>query len=138
LEDVLTMPASQIPIGIKGEHTITVTDDIAINFLGVEGGRVLATPALIMNLEMAARNSIKPFLGDEHDSLGTEVCVKHLAATPMGMKVTFRAEVIAVEERRVRFKVEAFDEKDRISEGTHERGVINIAKFVARLSQKRA
>jgi fluoroacetyl-CoA thioesterase len=131
------MAASQIPIGMKGEHTIAVTGDIAISFLGVEGGRVLATPALIMNLEMAARNAIKPFLGDEYDSVGTEVSVKHLAATPMGMNVTFRAEVIAVEDRRVRFKVEAFDEKEKISEGTHERGVINIAKFVARLQQKR-
>lgn len=126
-----------VPVGLKGEHTITVTSDIAINFLNVEGGRVLATPALIMNLEMAARDSIKPILGDEHDSVGTEVCVKHLAATPMGMKVTFHSEVIAVEGRRVQFKVEAFDEKEKISEGTHERGVINIAKFAARLLQKR-
>lgn len=127
-----------IPIGTKGEHTLTVTEDIAINFLGVEGGRVLATPALIMNLEMAARNAIKPLLGDEHDSVGTEVCLKHLAATPMGMKVTFRVEVIAVEDRRVRFKVEAFDEKDKISEGTHERGIINIARFAERLQRKKA
>ena len=126
-----------IPIGTKGEHTLTVTEDIAINFLGVEGGRVLATPALIMNLEMAARNAIKPLIGDKNDSVGTEVCVKHLAATPMGMKVTFRAEVIEVDRKRVRFKVEAFDEKDMVSEGTHERGVINIAKFAERLLQKR-
>ena len=126
-----------IPIGTKGEHTLTVTEDIAINFLGVEGGRVLATPALIMNLEMAARNAIKPLIGDKNDSVGTEVCVKHLAATPMGMKVTFRAEVIEVDRKRVRFKVEAFDEKDKVSEGTHERGVINIAKFAERLLQKR-
>ena len=113
-----------IPVGLIGEHTQTVTPEIAINFLGVEGGQVLATPALIMNLEMAARNAVKPFLGDEFDTVGTDVSVKHLAATPLGMKVTFRAEVTAVEERRVRFKVEAFDEKDKISEGTHERGII--------------
>ena len=122
---------------MKGEHSLVVTEDMTINFLGVDGGRVLATPSLILNLEMAARNSIKPFLGDEYDSVGTEVSVKHLAATPLGMKVTFRAEVIAVEDRRVRFKVEALDEKEKVSEGTHERGVINIAKFAARLLQKR-
>ena len=62
-----------IPVGLIGEHTLTVTDEIAINFLGVAGGRVLATPALIMNLEIAARNAVKPYLGDEHDSVGTEV-----------------------------------------------------------------
>ena len=127
-----------VTVGVKGEHTLTVTEDVAINFLGVEGGRVLATPALIMNLEMAARNAIKPLLGDEHDSVGTEVHIKHLAATPMGMKVTFHAEVIEVEGRRVRFRVEAFDEKEKVSEGTHERGVINIAKFAARLIAKAA
>ena len=91
-----------------------------------------------MNLEMAARNAIKPLLGDEHDSVGTEVHVKHLAATPMGMKVTFRAEVIEVEGRRVRFRVEAFDEREKVSEGTHERAIINIAKFAARLAAKSA
>lgn len=131
------MPAQQIPVGMRGEHSLIVTEDIAINFLNVEGGRVLATPALIMNLEMAARNAIKPFLGEDYDSVGTEVCVKHLAATPTGMKVTFRAEVIAVDDRRVRFNVEAFDDNEKISEGTHERAVINIAKFAARLLQKR-
>ena len=127
-----------IPVGTKGEHTLTVTDDIAINFLGVEGGRVLATPALIMNLEMAARNAIKPILGHEHDSVGTDVSVKHLAATPLGMKTTFRAEVISADDRLVQFKVEAFDEREKISEGTHERAIINIAKFAARLLKKAA
>lgn len=127
-----------IPVGLIGEHTLVVTEDIAINFLGVEGGQVLATPALIMNLEMAARNAVKPYLGAEFDSVGTDVSVKHLAATPVGMKVTFRAEVVDVEPRRVRFRVEAFDEKDKVSEGTHERGIINIARFAARLLQKRA
>ena len=131
------MPAAEIPVGLKGEHSLTVTEDIAINFLGVDGARVLATPALIMHLEMAARNAIKPILGDDFDSVGTEVCVKHLAATPMGMRATFRAEVISVEDRRVRFRVEAFDERDKVSEGTHERTIINIAKFAARLLQKR-
>ena len=131
------MAASQIPVGLRGEHSLIVTEDVTINFLGVEGGRVLATPFLILNLEMTARNSIKPILGDEYDSVGTDVSVKHLAATPLGMKVTFRTEVIAVEDRRVRFKVEAFDEKEKVSEGTHERGVINIARFAARLLQKR-
>ena len=126
-----------IPIGTRGEETITVTEDLAINFLGVEGGRVLATPWLIMHLEMTARNSIKPIVGAEHDSVGTDVSIKHLAATPIGMRVTFRSEVISVEDRRVRFKVEAFDEKEKVSEGTHERAVINIAKFAARLQQKR-
>src|ERR1700680_1492089 len=102
-----------IPVGLKGEHRCAVTGDIAIDFLGIEGTRVLGTPFMIMLLEMAARNSILPLLDPGYDSVGTEVNVRHLAATPMGMEVTFQSEVIAVDDRRVRFKVEAFDPKEQ-------------------------
>ena len=115
-----------------------MTSEVAISFLGVESARVLATPHLIGHLEMTARNSIKPLLDEGHDSVGTQVTVSHLAATPMGMNVTFHSEVIAVAERRVTFKVEAFDEKEKIAEGTHERGIVNTAKFATRLAAKAA
>ncbi|MGH9659350.1 MAG: thioesterase family protein, partial [Bryobacteraceae bacterium] len=70
--------------------------------------------------------------------VGTQVNVAHLAATPMGMNVTFRSEVTAVEGRRVSFKVEAFDEREKIAEGTHDRAIINIAKFASRVQLKAA
>lgn len=126
-----------IPIGTKGEHRRVVTGDIAINFLGLEGARVLGTPFMIMLLEMTSRDSIVPLLDAGYDSVGTEVNVRHLAATPMGMEVTFRSEVIAVDDRRVRFKVEAFDEKEAIADGTHERFVIHVERFAKRLAEKR-
>jgi len=129
---------ANIPLGTKGEEKLLVTSDVAIDFLGVENARVLATPHLIGNLEMTARNSVKPLLDPGHDTVGTQVTVSHLAATPMGMNVTFRSEVIAVTDRRVTFKVEAFDEKDKIAEGTHERGIVNIAKFATRVAAKAA
>src|SRR5579872_5188346 len=125
-----------IAAGLKGELRRRVTDDIAINFLGLEGARVLATPAMIMLLEMTCRDSILPQLEAGFDSVGTEVNVKHLAATPMGMEVTFQSEVIAVDDRRVRFKVAAFDEKEQIAEGAHERFVINVERFAKRLAEK--
>ena len=127
---------ANIPLGTKGEEKLLVTSEVAIDFLGVENARVLATPHLIANLEMTARNSIKPLLDPGHDTVGTQVTVSHLAATPVGMNVTFRSEVIAVNDRRVTFKVEAFDEKDKIAEGTHERGIVNIAKFASRVAAK--
>jgi fluoroacetyl-CoA thioesterase len=68
--------------------------------------------------------------------VGTDVNVKHLAATPMGMEVTFQSEVLEVHERRVKFKVAAFDEKEQIAEGTHERFVINVERFAKRLKEK--
>ncbi len=127
-----------IPAGLKGELKRRVSDDIAIHFLGLEGARVLATPAMIMLLEMTCRDSILPHLEAGFDSVGTEVKVRHLAATPMGMEVTFQSEVIAVDDRRVRFKVAAFDAKEQIADGTHERFVINVERFAARLKEKAA
>src|SRR5579884_2589076 len=100
--------------GVTGERKQRVTDEIAVDFLGVAEARVLGTPYLIALLEMTARDSIKPLLEDGFDSVGTEVCVKHLAATPLGMEVTFRSEVIAVDGRRVRYRVEAFDETEKV------------------------
>jgi fluoroacetyl-CoA thioesterase len=125
-----------IQIGLQGELRRRVTDDIAINFLGLEGARVLGTPFMIMLLEFVSRDSILPLLDPGYDSVGTEVNVRHLAATPMGMEVTYKSEVIAIDDRRIRFKVEAFDEKEQIADGTHERFVINVERFAKRLKQK--
>ena len=125
-----------IPIGTQGESAHLVSDDNAINFLGVEGGRVLGTPYLIFYLEMTARDTVKPFLGDDFDTVGTRVDVRHLAATPLGMHVTFRCEVTGVEDRRLHFKVEAFDEKEKVGEGTHERAIIHVGRFAERLKAK--
>lgn len=127
---------AEIRAGLRGEHRALVTSDIAVDFLGVEEARVLGTPYLIALLEMTARDSIKPLLDEGYDTVGTEVCIKHLAASPMGMQVTFQTEVVEVADRRVRFKVMAFDEKEKVAEGTHERFVINIAKFATRLQAK--
>lgn len=127
-----------IPVGLKGEQKRSVTSDIAINFLALEGARVLATPAMIMLLEMTCRDSIFPLLDPGYDSVGTEVNVRHLAATPLGMDVTIRSEVISVDDRRVKFKVEAFDSNEQIADGTHERYVVNVERFAKRLAEKRA
>lgn len=129
---------AEIPVGAKGEQKTLVTPEIAIDFLGLEGARVLATPHMIMLMEMTCRNLIKSFLEDDFDSVGTEVNVKHLAATPVGMSVTFQAEVLSVNDRRVLCRVEAFDEREKIGEGTHERFVINVPRFASRLAVKLA
>jgi fluoroacetyl-CoA thioesterase len=123
--------------GVKGEKVIEVTPDLAINFLGLADARVLATPWLIMLLEMTARDSVKPLLPEGHDSVGTEVNVKHLAATPVGMRATFRSELISVDGRRLLFRVEAWDDRDKISEGTHQRTVIDITRFAERSAAKK-
>jgi predicted thioesterase len=128
------MPAIQV--GANGEFRMLVTGEVAIDFLGDEDARVLATPHLIGQLEMTARNLVKPMLEEGFDTVGTHVDVRHLAATPVGMAVRFEAEVLRVEERKVVFRVAAYDEKEKVAEGTHERVVINVARFAARVKEK--
>ena len=104
--------------------------------LGVEEARVLGTPHMIGHMERTARNTVLPYLEPGHDTVGTVVNVAHLAATPLGMSVRFRAEVLSVADRRVTFKVEAFDEVEKIGEGTHERFIVNIGRFAQRVQAK--
>ncbi|MBS1857156.1 MAG: thioesterase family protein [Acidobacteria bacterium] len=127
---------AEIPVGTRGEETRLVTTENAISFLGNEGARVLSTPHMIGLMEWTCRNVVKPLLGEGYDTVGTHVNVAHLGAAPIGMAVTFTAEVIAVDGRRVTFRVEAHDEKGKIGEGTHERTVINVAKFAAKMAEK--
>jgi predicted thioesterase len=129
---------ANVHVGTTNEEKLLVTDDLAINFLGVEGGRVLSTPNVILGLERASRNVVLPQLDSGYDTVGTHVNVYHLAATPMGMTVTFRTEIVSVEERRVNFKVEAFDEKEKVAEGTHQRAIVNVARFSAKVQEKKA
>lgn len=127
----------EVPIGTTGEQHLLVTPEWTIDFLGSEEARVLATPFLIGYMELTARNAIKPYLAENEDSVGTIVNVRHLAATPVGMSVRFLARVLEVEGRRVNFHVEAWDEKEKIGEGSHERFVVNIPRFISNLAMKR-
>lgn len=127
-----------IPTGAKREEMILVTGDVSIDFLGLEGARVLSTPHMIGFMERTCRNLLLEYLEPGNDSVGTNVNINHLAGAPIGVTVTFRAEITAVNERRVSFRVEASDEKEKIGEGTHERAVINVQKFAARLAAKKA
>jgi predicted thioesterase len=127
---------TQIPIGVKGELRLLVTSEVAIDFLGQESARVLGTPHLIANLEMAARNAVQKYLDPGMDTVGARVDLRHLAATPMGMSVAFYAEVVSVDRRRVNYNIWAHDEKEKIAEGTHERFIINVERFAERVAAK--
>lgn len=127
---------ANIPAGVKREEKLVVTEDVAISFLGADGARVLSTPNMILGLEHTSRSLVLPLLDPGYDTVGTHVNVSHLAATPVGMTVTFRSEVTSVEDRRVNFRVEAFDEKEKIAEGTHQRFIVNVARFTERVREK--
>jgi len=124
-------------LGTKGEQKILVTSETAISFLGVEGARVLSTPHMIGYMERTCRDTVLPLLEPGHDTVGTHVNVAHLAAAPIGTPVTFRVEVIGVNERRIQFRVEAWDGAEKLGEGTHDRAIVNVAKFVTRMAARK-
>jgi predicted thioesterase len=128
----------RIAPGVKGEAKLLVTADTAIGFLGDEGARVLSTPHMIGYMERTCRDAALPLLDAGYDTVGTKVSVSHLAAAPIGACVSFTAEIVAVTGRRIDFRVEARDEHEKIGEGTHERAIIDVAKFAARLAQKKS
>ncbi|MCX8023764.1 MAG: thioesterase family protein [Thermanaerothrix sp.] len=124
--------------GLSNELTITVQESDSTRALGDETlPVVLSTPRLIAYLEHTAHHTILTYLDEGQTSVGTWVNVRHLAATPLGMQVRFRAELIVVEGRRLRFRVEAWDEVEKVAEGEHERFIIDRARFEERLAQKR-
>lgn len=124
--------------GANHEENLVVTEEMAIRFLGLDAARVLSTPHLIAFLEMASRNLIKRFLEPGEDSVGTLVNVRHLAATPIGMHLRLRSEILSVEGRRVMCRVDAWDDREKVGEGTHERFVIDVARFGERIRDKSA
>ena len=128
---------ANIPIGTTGEEKLLVTSEVAINFLGMDEARVLSSPHMIGYMERTCRNTVLPLLEPGYDTVGTHVNVAHLAAAPIGAVVTFTAEIVAVEDRRVKFQVSARNAEELVGEGTHERTIINVAKFAARLAAKR-
>jgi fluoroacetyl-CoA thioesterase len=126
-----------IPVGTKGTFVLIVAPDhLANRFKDAMLPPVLATPIMIMMMENAALNAIKPYLDAGEIALGTRVDVRHLAATPVGHTVTANAEVTAVDGRRIEFRIEATDGTEQIGTGIHERQIIDRAKFADRLKAK--
>jgi predicted thioesterase len=126
---------SQITPGLHGELTLAVTADQTAKHLGSGGVDVFATPAMVALMERTSLGVIDPLLDEGTMSVGIEVHVRHLRATPLGQQVRARAEVIEVDGARVTFKVEAWDETQKIGEGTHKRAIVELARFEASLAK---
>ena len=125
-----------IPIGTTGTASLQVADEHTAPRVGSGRIRVLATPVMINLIEAAALAAVEHLLPAGHQSLGTRLDITHTAATPIGLGVTARAEVTAVEGRVIHFKVEAHDAIELIGAGTHERVVVNVARFDERVRRK--
>ena len=118
------------------EKTYTVTDDLAVHFMGEEAPPVLSTPALLLWMEMTSRESIKELLPPSQDTLGVGVTLKHLAATPVGGQVRIVTRIVKIEGRIYSLEIEAFDETEKVGEATHQRAAVTIAKFAERVRAK--
>jgi fluoroacetyl-CoA thioesterase len=126
-----------IPVGAVGSYSLVVAPEhLASRFKDVTLPPVLATPIMIMVMENAALNAIKPYLDAGESALGTRVDVRHLAATPAGRRVTGEARVTHVDGRRVEFSVRATDGNEEIGVGTHERVVIELKRLSERMKGK--
>jgi fluoroacetyl-CoA thioesterase len=128
-----------IPVGAKGSFTLLVQPQhLANQFKDATLPPVFATPVMIMTIENAALNAIKPYLEPGESAVGTAVDVRHLAATLVGSQVTAAAEVTKVAGRGIEFAVRATEGAREIGIGTHARVVVDVAKFTRRLAEKRA
>jgi fluoroacetyl-CoA thioesterase len=127
----------QIPLGTKGTFSLRVLPEhLANQFKDAILPQVLATPVMILIMENAALNAIRPYLDPGESAVGTAIDVRHLAATPLGHDVRAEAEVVRVDGRLIEFKVSASDEMEEIGSGTHRRMVIDISSFNERLARK--
>lgn len=127
---------ANIRVGAMGESSELVVEELTAARYGSGLVPSFATPAMVALMENSAVRAIEKFLAPGETSVGIEICAKHLAATPVGMTVTARAEVVEVEGRRVKFAIEAWDDRDKIGEGTHWRSVVDAEKFKQRFEEK--
>ena len=122
--------------GLRGEASLVVAEEHTAPRVGSGAIHVLATPVMINVIEAAALAAVERLLPSGHQSLGTVLNVRHIAATPVGMRVTATATVQRIEGRTICFAVEARDERELIGDGTHERVVVNVEKFDQRVQRK--
>lgn len=122
--------------GIIKEITEKVTDKNTAKTMKSGELNVYATPAMIALMEQAAYTSVTDELEEGQGSVGTLMNVKHISATPVGMEVTAKSELVEIDGRRLVFQVEAFDERGKIGEGEHERFIVDNVKFQQKADSK--
>lgn len=122
--------------GIKNSKELTVTEEQTAASAGSGGQPVFSTPHLVALMETTAWASVEPYMDEGCSTVGTHLDIAHLSASPVGAHITAESELIEVDGRKLVFKVSASDDAGLIGEGTHERFIINIDKFMARTEAK--
>ena len=130
--------AALVPAGASASRSLVVTPELTVAHWAEGMPPVLGTPFLVYLLEVAAADVLKPYLPEGWATVGAQVNVAHLAATPLGMTVTATARLVSATERTATFEVVVHDGTERVGEGTHVRGVVDLARFEKRWKAKAA
>jgi fluoroacetyl-CoA thioesterase len=130
------MPEADLSIGLRGTASLTVSAEDTAEALGSGNVPVFSTPRLVALVEQAAVNAISNRLAPGETSVGTRIEISHLAATPIGQEVRAEARLAVVDGRRMTFEVVAYDAREKIGEGTHDRVVIDEQRFLERVRRK--
>jgi fluoroacetyl-CoA thioesterase len=129
----------EIPVGTKGSFSLMVeSEHLANRFKDPLLPPVFAAPVMILAMENAAFDAVRPFLDPGETAVGTAVDIRQLAATPVGQQVTAEANVTKVDGRRIEFAVRARDEVEEIGHGKHERAIVDLGRVIERLERKNA
>ena len=126
----------ELRVGLTGRKELVVEERHTASHLGSGGVPVYATPMMVLAMEEAALSAVDPLLGDGRATVGVSLDVRHLAATPLGMRVTATAELVGIDGRMLTFRVEARDDAELIGEGTHVRAVVDLGRFKDKLAKK--
>jgi predicted thioesterase len=125
-----------VEIDIQGRATVKVTQSNLASSTGSGAVDVFSTPSLVLLMEEAAMDALKPYMEPGESSVGTLVNIRHISPTPLGLTVTATATLTEIDGRRLVFHVEARDELDKVGEGTHERFLISVDRFISRAREK--
>ena len=126
-----------VTIGMTAEQIVTVIPEMTVGHFVAQMPQVYATPMMILHMEMASGSAIAPHLPEGFVSVGMDVNVRHLAATPVGRTVRAIARVIQIDPKSVVFEVEAWDGDRKIGDGTHRRGIVNVVEFEERFGVRK-
>ena len=127
---------ARLKVGLSAQSELLVADQHTAPHVGSGHVHVLATPIMVNVMEAAALKAVDGLLPDGFQTVGTRLDIGHFAATPVGMRVTARAEVTSITGRAITYSLTAWDEREPIGNGTHERIVINVARFDERMEKK--
>ena len=126
----------ELKAGIKNRKEAIVTAELCADAWGSGGLAVYATPAMVALMESTAWSSVEPYMEEGKSTVGTKLDIAHVSASPVGARIECESELIEIDGRRLVFKVSATDDAGLIGEGTHERYIINVEKFMARTEAK--